>query len=122
MRERPAGGELIDLARHVLRQELLAALPEGRRYQALMVLNALGIAARQIEAGDGPEKRERESLAGILGKAGGLAELNRELARTIRAGRFDPGKPGAAAAWRHLRETTLAAVRESNPKALAGRE
>lgn len=121
MRERPAGAELIELARRTLRDELLAALPEGRRYEALMVMNALAIAARQLEAGQAPEARERDELARLLKKQADLTELNRALAQAIRAGAYDPGRADARAAWRHLWQTALDRVGESNPKALPDR-
>jgi hypothetical protein len=118
MRERPAGAELIELARSTLREELLAALPEGRRYEALMVMNALAIASRQLAAGAAPEVREQAELTRLLKKQTDLAGLNRMLAEAIRAGAYDPGWPDARAVWLHLWHTTLDRVRESNPKAL----
>ena len=121
MRERPAGAELIELARMTLRDELLAALPEGRRYEALMVMNALAIAGRQIEAGAAPEAREKGELARLLKKQGDPMDLNRALGQAIRAGAYDPGRADARAVWSHLWQTTLDRVGESNPKALPDR-
>ncbi|MCW5698978.1 MAG: hypothetical protein KIT00_03970 [Rhodospirillales bacterium] len=46
MRERPFGPELLEVARQVLRERLLPRLPGECRYDALMVINAMGIASR----------------------------------------------------------------------------
>ena len=68
MRERPTGEELRVIARQVLREELLPLLPEERRYDALMVANAMAIAARQMSFGDTLERREWQDLADLLGE------------------------------------------------------
>jgi len=119
MRDRPQGRELLDLAGRARRGEPTLTLPDDDRYRDAMIARAEAIAARQTEAGDGPERREGQSLASLLGGDGDLAALNRALAAAVRAGRFDPGAPQAAACYRHLWETALERVRESNPKALA---
>ncbi len=119
MRDRPQGAELADLAARARRRDPALALPDDERYRDAMIARAEAIAARQAETGDGPESRERDSLKALLSDDGELAQLNRALAAAIRAGRFDPGAAEAAACYRHLRETALARLRESNPKALA---
>jgi len=119
MRDRPQGAELADLAARARAGDAGLALPDDERYRDAMIARAEAIAARQAETGDGPEGRERESLQALLGADGELAQLNRALASAIRAGRFDPGQAPAAACYRHLSETALERVRESNPKALA---
>ena len=43
MRPKPAAAELLEIARKTLRGDLLAALPEALRYQALMAANAIAI-------------------------------------------------------------------------------
>ena len=80
MRDDPSGADLIEAARRALAEEVLPGLAGRPRYVALMVANALGIAAREI------------------GDAGGLASADAavfgegdadELVRAIRDGRRD---------------------------------
>ncbi len=118
MRDRPTGPELLELAGRVRNGDPAVTAPAEGRYTELMLANAENIAARQAEAGDGPEREESEELSRLLGREGGLDGLNRDLARAIREGRYDPGQPGADAVFRLLRRTALARVRVSNPKAL----
>ena len=118
MRDRPQGQELKDLARRARSGDPALLLPDDARYRDAMVKRAETIATRQGETGDGPERRERDALARLLGEDGDLAALNRALADAVRVGCFDPGAPAAAACYGHLWETALERVRESNPKVL----
>lgn len=118
MRDRPHGLELADLAARARRREATLTLPDDARYVDAMIGRAEAIAARQLAVGDGPERRERDALARLLGADGDLAGLNRALAAAIRGGGFDPRAPRAAACYRHLWRTAVDRVRESNPKAL----
>lgn len=118
MRDRPTGLELLDLIRRIEDDDPSVLLPDDDRYRDLMIAAAKAIAARQKEMGDGPEKKERESLSRLLGEEGTLAELNQMLAEKIRLGDFDFGAPDRDAAVRHIWESALDRVRESNPKAL----
>ncbi|RKI45160.1 hypothetical protein D7Y27_11215 [Corallococcus sp. AB004] len=114
MREQPDGAALLAIAREVLLRELLPGLPEDKVYAARMIANAMGIAERQLRAGDEPQQEERGALVLLLQREGGLAELNHELAARIRQGGFD----GNREAWSLLWDSTLQRVRESAPKAL----
>ncbi|HLI11397.1 MAG TPA: DUF6285 domain-containing protein [Alphaproteobacteria bacterium] len=128
MRDRPTAADLLDIAREVLQQKILPALPAALRYDGLMIVNALANAQREIERGAAPLGAELARLAKLLGEAlsapeadrltEDLTRLNRRFAAEIRAGRFD----GDAAAAEHLLTTALDAVRESNPKYLSDRE
>ena len=128
MRERPTGEELLIIARKVLREELLPLLPEERRYDALMVANAMAIAARQIAFGDAPERQERQELADLLGEtvqendatavSDALGDLYRRLGARIRNGEVDPGMPGHDAVHAFLLDVTIQRLRESAPSHL----
>jgi hypothetical protein len=91
---------LLDLARETLLRDVLPALPDERRREALMVASAIGIARRAL--GEAPHGIDTAALA---------AE--------IRAGRHDA--PGAsreatrAVLWRLAKQ----ALRVDNPKLLA---
>ena len=128
MREHPTGEELLRIARKVLREELMPLLPEERRYDALMVANAMAIAARQIAFGDAPERREWQDLARLLGApvegdastavSEPVGDLYCRLSAEIRGGEFDPGTPRHHAVQSFLLDVTVQKLRESAPKIL----
>lgn len=97
--DRPDARELVEAVAAWLGDELVPALEGGARFQALVAVQALGIAARELE--HGPELARRDGAA--LGDLG-------ELAADLRAGRHDDDLPRLAAALReHVgRKLTLA--------------
>ncbi len=128
MRDKPTAAELLAIARETLLRELLPHSPDAPRYNALMVAAAMGIAAREAEAGDMALVAERDALAALYGEAGAadepldeaLGRLNRRFAADLRAGAFDAPCARQAAALRLLREVTMAKLMECNPKYLKG--
>ena len=118
MRDRPTGEELLALIERIEDGEEAIVLPADGRYKDLMIAGARAIAERQRDIGDGPEIREQEDLGGILSAEGSLTGLNKALAAAIRAGDHGPETADSAAVGRHLWQTALQRVRESNPKAL----
>lgn len=119
MRDEPTAPALLAEAARVLKRELLPDLAGAKRYQGLMVLNALGIAERQIRAGDDPEAHLHARLADLYDdRAGDLAALEARFAKDIRAGAFDPGTPDHDQARAILVAMTRAKAAESCPKAL----
>ena len=120
MRHEPTAVSLLDTAREVLRDSVIPCLSGAARYDALMVANAMAIAARQIAAGDALLREARERLAALYGAPDAtLAELEDRFARDLRAGAFDPPSERRAAAFDHLWKASSSAVAESNPKALS---
>jgi Domain of unknown function (DUF6285) len=131
MTERPEAADLLDEARRTLLEILLPLLPQERRYDALMVANAMAIAAREHRAGDGPLREETRGLATLSAAPDAMSgppaalsarrrDLQRQLAQDIRQGRYDtPGAPRDAVR-RYLRASTEGRVRLSNPKVLGG--
>lgn len=111
--------DLLEAARATVRGEVMPSVAPERRYEAAMVANAIGIAAREARQGAAAREAERADLAAFLGEGGGggtgtsLGELRRRLCRDLRAGRLD------AEAEARLRGMLLAAVRRrlaiSNP-------
>ncbi|MEX0923910.1 MAG: DUF6285 domain-containing protein [Rhodovibrionaceae bacterium] len=115
MRDRPTSKELLDEAFRLLREELAPKLSGGERFKALMIANAVGMAARELEAGEAPLRRELVLLQTLLGaQEGDLVELNARLAAGLRDGAF----AGDEQAYAALLEIAEAKVREVNPKAL----
>ena len=94
MPDRPAAPELIEAVFEFLSGELLPTIDDHRlRFRTLVAMNALGIARRELEAGE-------EGM--------GEDEL-RELARRIRAGDIDE------ALHARLKEHVAEKLRVSNP-------
>ena len=120
-------GELLDLAREALRDELVPALPRERRYVALMVANAMAIAARECMLGAETDRREVARLRGLAGDvvppddpaAADLPALRRAVSAAIREGRFDD-PAHAKALVEALADAVAGRVAISNPKALRG--
>jgi len=137
----PYGRALLSTARDTLKS-LLGVLPEAQRYDALMVLNAMAISARESEPAarhdcvveldllrrlDSSSRAEREGVDGtvVVGAVdvdgtrfdSELARRNKQLAQALRSGRFD------ASSDRAIRELlwhqVIAKLRVSNPKYLA---
>lgn len=72
MPDRPTPAELVEAVAEFLAEEVLPAATDHRlKFRTLVALNALGIAVRELQAGEGPE------------------EDPAALARRIRAGEVD---------------------------------
>lgn len=122
--------DLLETARDALLRDVLPALPAEHRYAALMIANAIGIAAREHALGNAAASAEAAGLGALLGGAGRLpAALDadeparalpalRSAARAaIRSGAFDaPDRARELAAV--LARTAHDGVAISNPKAL----
>lgn len=131
MRDKPDGAALLELARSVLTEDLLAELPETARYRVRMVGNAMAIARREISDGGRIQEGERKALADLYDEpatpAGrvdaepldeALNRLNWWLVAEIRAGRRD----GEARVHTLLRDSARGRLSLANPKALPGYE
>jgi hypothetical protein len=148
MHDLPSMPALLALARDVLVNELSPLLPEERKGDALLVAEAIAIAARQSEAGDEPTRAvitDLEMLYGPLtpalspqcgeregpadpriksgeegeGQCGGAPlELWRRFAGDLRAGAFENSGPCDQAARAILWRLTIATLRQLNPNFL----
>jgi hypothetical protein len=110
LREEPLAPDLLAIARAVLLDDLLPALPADKAFAARMVANAMAIAAREATQDDW------ESV--MLARMAALAGDPRAFATAIRGGRFDPGTPGHKEAAALLDDLTRARCAVSAPKAL----
>jgi len=125
MHEAPSGSDLLTFARNLLREKLFEQLPAECKYDAMMIENAMAIAARQIEGGEEHDRHDLKGLAKLYNVAvqdehhrRQLLELNRRLAEQIRRGELDAPGPRRAAALEHLLTVARNSVLESNPKYL----
>jgi len=126
MSDIPDATELLAIARSTLLDKLLPRVPEELRYDALMIANAMAIAAREHAAGDTAMQAEVVRLAALLKQQceprtganlmSARSDLNRRLAAHIRAGRFDDRD--RTALLDHLAQTAADELAVSNPRAL----
>ncbi len=128
MTTEPTGNELVALlavARRALMDEVAPVVPAERRYPLLMIANALGIAAREVEAGDAGVQEPLARLLALYGEtategeapAAQLERLEARLAGEVRSGRYDAGADRAAVAA-YLEARTRAKTAISNPRYL----
>ena len=128
MNDRPDAAELLEAARRTLTDAILPRVPEELRYSALMVANAMAIAAREHAAGDAAAQAELARLRALYAEspqavagaalASALQDCNRRLAADIRAGAFDGRRRGEL--LEHLQRTAADQLAIANPKALRG--
>ncbi|PLU87341.1 MULTISPECIES: DUF6285 domain-containing protein [Pseudomonas] len=114
----PNAHDLLEIARATLLEQLLPALPGELRYPALMIANAMTIAARESRQGAQAEDQEQAQLAALVEEAPStLPEMRRQLASAIRQGSHDAPQSRRILV-EALRQVTLARLAISNPKAL----
>ena len=113
--DRPQADDLLRTVRAFI-ESLGPDIPQARRFDARVAIHLLGIVERDGNQAAGYDLAETDRLRALLGRDGGLAELNAELCRRIRAGDFD-------ADWdtllSHVAETVTDKVRIVDPRRLA---
>ena len=124
----PGGSELLAVARDALLAEVRPLVQGDARYVVAMIANAMAIAAREARAGDAPARAALARLDALYGRPQreladeslreALVESEQELARDIRAGRFDMKNETQQALIEHLRASVTARLLISNPKSL----
>ncbi|ETF04291.1 hypothetical protein W822_03740 [Advenella kashmirensis W13003] len=70
MGNQPDGQNLLLTARRVLLEEILPILPDESRYTTMMLANAMGIAARELDAEKRSDLEEEKSLGLFLIEVG----------------------------------------------------
>ena len=125
MQDRPHAAELAAAVREFIETEILPGIDDPRlRFRALVAANGLGILERELTIGGPLVRREVESLLRLLGREVPIpedgdalrrvaSELNRDLARRIRAGAAPPGTLA------HLVATVADKLRVASPRYLA---
>jgi Domain of unknown function (DUF6285) len=114
--DRPTAAELLLAIADFLREEATPVLDRAEPrlgFQMRVAVNSLAILEREARQGPAADAREHERLARLLGREGTLDELNRELARQLRAGQRDE-RDGALMA--HLETTIADKIAIANPK------
>ena len=109
-----ATADLLEVARTVLREQVIPALDGGGRFEAAMVANAMAIAIREIEQGSTTRAEEQALLAEFLGvPTATLPELRRRLCRELRDGVVLADRPDELRTL--LRKVVHARLTISNP-------
>ena len=114
--DRPTAAELLAAIADFLREEATPALDRAEPrlgFQMRVAANALAILEREWRLGPAADARERQRLVTLLGREGSLPELNRELARALRAGERDERDRDLMA---HLEATIADKIAIANPK------
>ena len=116
---RPDAGELLEVARQHLLDELLPALPPHLRYQTLMIANAMAISSREFRTGGAAQAEEITLLNEQSGQALLTPEEARHfLASAIRTGEYDAHDAKRQSLADALKQMTLSQLSISNPKVL----
>ena len=114
--DRPTASEFLAAVADFLREEATPALDRSDPrlgFQMRVAANSLAILERESRLGPAADARELVRLIKLLGRDGTLDELNRELARQLRAGERDE-RDGSLMA--HLDATVADKIGIANPK------
>jgi hypothetical protein len=109
---RPTAADLLAGVIDYLERELLPTLEGRHRFHVRVAANALAVVKREIELRPGFAEAERAHLAALLSQDGKLDELNRELARRIRAGEIGD----ESELVQHLKRAVGDSLAINNPK------
>jgi hypothetical protein len=113
--DEPDARGLVTIALQTFRDSILPAVPPERRFEALMIANALSIAERELAAE--PDAALAAAISGLIGETGELEALAPQLCAAIDAGAFDAPERQADLR-KSLWELTRARLSVSNPRLL----
>src|ERR1700678_1022636 len=112
MMDQPSMRELVDAVREFLETKAMPELRGHTAFHARVAANALAIVVRELDESPKSGEEERARLRGLLAKDGKLDELNRELCKRIRSGKFTMKTPCLI---EHLEKTTRDKVAIDQP-------
>jgi Domain of unknown function (DUF6285) len=112
MMDQPSMRELVDAVREFLETKAMPELKGHTAFHARVAANALAIVVRELDESPKSGQEEKARLRGLLAKDGTLDELNRELCKRIRSGKFTIATPGLI---EHLEKTTRDKVAIDQP-------
>ena len=121
MNDRPTPLELVAIASDTLTREVLPDAKPEHLYALRMIANALGIAARELEAHDKNVLSETQSLNVLYAEtkpAGDLRTRNQQFARDVRKGKFENNSTQETELRQHLLATARAKLSTAYPKGL----
>jgi Domain of unknown function (DUF6285) len=90
MQDRPTAPELLDAVAEYLFAELRPEVPREQRFRVLVAANVCAVVAREIRAGEEPDREDLALFAELLGKeVDDVHVAASELARRLRSGELD---------------------------------
>ncbi len=90
MQDRPTAPELLDSVAEYLFGELRPGVPREQRFRVLVAANVCAVVAREIRAGEGPDREDLELFNDLLGEEqGDVRTAAAELSRRLRSGELD---------------------------------
>jgi hypothetical protein len=104
MQDQPSAAALVAAIAAFIRETALPQLDAHAGYHARVAANALDIVRRELALAPAAEREERARLVALLGRDGGLEDLNRALCAAIDSGAVTEATPGLV---EHLWATTL---------------
>lgn len=114
--DRPTASEFLMAIADFLREEATPVLDKADPrlgFQMRVAVNSLAILEREWRLGPAADGHELERLRKLLGRSGTLEELNKELARQLRASERDERDQALMA---HLEATIADKIAIANPK------
>ena len=114
--DRPTAAELLSAIADMLRDEAIPVLDKADPrlgFQMRVAVNSLAILEREARLGPAACRNEQDRLVKLLARDGSLDDVNRELARQLRAGERDERD---AALMAHLDATIADKIAIANPK------
>jgi hypothetical protein len=90
MQDRPTAPELLESVAEYLFGELRPEVPRDQRFKVLVAANVCAVVAREIRAGEEPDRADLELFTEILGKEpADVHTAAAELSRRLREGELD---------------------------------
>jgi uncharacterized protein DUF6285 len=90
MQDRPTAPELLDSVAEYLFGELRQEVPREQRFKVLVAANICAVVAREIRAGEEPDREDLALFNELLGEDGGdVRAAAAELSRRLREGELD---------------------------------
>ena len=90
MQDRPAAPELLDSVAEYLFGELRPEVPGEQRFKVLVAANVCAVVARELRAGEKPDREDLALFSELLGKeVDDTHSAAVELSRRIRSGELD---------------------------------
>jgi hypothetical protein len=116
LHDRPTLRELLEAVRGYITDEVACVANDRRaRFRALIAANVLALAERELASAADDDAAEEALFASLELREGTLDERRGELARRIRAGRYDQ-EPAHRAALAYARETVRRKLAVANPR------
>jgi hypothetical protein len=89
MQDRPTAPELLESVAEYLFSELRPEVPREQRFKVLVAANLCTVVARELRAGDQPDREDLELFRQLLGESGEVPEDPVELTDQTRAAAAD---------------------------------